>query len=194
MALPLEIEREIEEKTIFGFWVYIMTDCLLFGTLFAIYVVLQHNTNGGPSGKELFSLPHALAETIVLLTSSFTCAMANLAAQRNDKNKLLAAFAVTFLLGVSFLVLELTEFTQLVQQGNSWRRSGFLSGFFTLVGTHGLHITTGLIWTIILLVPVIREGITRVSLKRLKCLRLFWHFLDVVWVFIFTVVYLMGAL
>lgn len=190
MSQPLALQQETASKTIFGFWVYLMTDCLLFGTLFAIYTVLHNNTNGGPSGQELFSLPHALAETIVLLTSSFTCAIANIASQRNDTKKMLIAFAVTFLLGATFLFLELTEFTELVQRGNSWRRSAFLSAFFTLVATHGLHITTGLLWMIVLLIPVYREGLTPVSLKRLKCLRLFWHFLDVVWVFIFTVVYL----
>lgn len=194
MATVLTLQQENDNKTLFGFWVYIMTDCLLFGTLFAIFVVLQDNTNGGPPARELFSLPHALAETLLLLTSSFTCALANLAANRNDKNRVLLAFGLTFLLGVSFLILELTEFTQLYQEGNSWQRSGFLSAFFTLVGTHGLHITTGLLWMIILLIPIFRQGLTPLSLKRLKCLRLFWHFLDVVWVFIFTLVYLMGAL
>jgi cytochrome o ubiquinol oxidase subunit 3 len=194
MTESIRAHQSSDDKTIFGFWVYLMTDCLLFGTFFAIYIVLHNNTNGGPSGRELFGLPSTLAETLILLTSSFTCAMANLAAERNDKNKVIAAFAVTFLLGVAFLTLELTEFKRFIGQGDSWQRSGFLSSFFTLVGTHGLHITTGLLWMVILLVPVFRQGLTPVNLKRLKCLRLFWHFLDVVWVFIFTIVYLMAAL
>lgn len=187
-------EQQVAARTVFGFWVYILTDCLLFGTLFAIYAVLHNQTNGAVNARDLFSLPHALAETIILLTSSFTCALANLAGQKGNKNHVLAYFALTFLLGVSFLTLELSEFSQFVQQGNSWRQSAFLSSFFTLVGTHGLHITIGLLWMVILLIPVARKGLTPVSQKRLKCLRLFWHFLDVVWIFIFTVVYLMGAL
>lgn len=194
MSEPLVIQKENENKTLFGFWVYLMTDCLLFGTLFAIFIVLRDNTNGGPTGKELFSLPNALAETLLLLASSFTCALASLAARRNQTNWVLASFSVTFLLGAGFLALELTEFTELVQRGDSWQRSGFLSAFFTLVATHGTHISMGLLWMIILLVPVYRHGLTPVSLKRLKCLRLFWHFLDVVWIFIFTIVYLMAFL
>jgi cytochrome o ubiquinol oxidase subunit III len=184
---------ETHSRTVFGFWIYLMTDCVLFASLFAAYAVLHNNTYGGPSGRELFNLPYALTETLILLTSSFTCGLAGLAAGRNRKNKVIAWFGVTFLLGISFLAMEATEFTHMVQQGNSWERSGFLSSYFTLVGTHGLHITTGLLWMIVLLVPVCRRGLTPVRLKRLMCLRLFWHFLDIVWIFIFTIVYLMGV-
>jgi len=186
--------EETYSKTIFGFWTYLMTDCILFATLFATFLVLHKNTFGGPGAKELFSLPFALTETLILLTSSFTCTLSKLAAFRNDKNKVIAWFAVTFLLGVAFIAMELNEFAHLVHDGNSWQRSGFLTAFFTLVGTHGLHISTGLLWMIILIVPVFRNGLTPVSLKRLTCLRMFWHFLDIVWIFIFTIVYLMGAL
>ena len=186
--------EETYSKTVFGFWAYLMTDCILFATLFATYIVLHNNTYGGPSGKELFSLPFVLTETLILLTSSFTCTLSKLAAYRNDKNKVIAWFGVTFLLGLAFIGMELFEFTNLVHDGNSWQRSGFLSAFFTLVGTHGLHISTGLLWMIILIIPVFRHGLTPVSLKRLTCLRMFWHFLDIVWIFIFTIVYLMGAL
>lgn len=189
--------RHLEEtysKTVFGFWTYLMTDCILFASLFTTYIVLHNNTYGGPSSKELFSLPFVLTETLILLTSSFTCTLSKLAAHKNDKNKVLAWFGVTFLLGVAFIAMELNEFAHLVSDGNSWQRSGFLSAFFTLVGTHGLHISTGLLWMIILLVPVFRHGLTPVSLKRLTCLRMFWHFLDIVWIFIFTIVYLMGML
>lgn len=191
------LETHLEEtysKTIFGFWSYLMTDCILFGTLFATFVVLHNNTYGGPSGKELFSLPFALTETLILLTSSFTCTLSKLAGLRNDKNKVIAWFGVTFLLGLAFITMELNEFSHLVQDGNSWQRSAFLSAFFTLVGTHGLHISLGLLWMIILLIPVFRHGLTPVSVKRLTCLRMFWHFLDIVWIFIFTIVYLMGVL
>jgi cytochrome o ubiquinol oxidase subunit 3 len=184
---------DAHSRTLFGFWIYLMTDCVLFATLFAAYAVLHNGTYGGPSSRELFNLPYALTETLLLLTSSFTCGLAGLAAQRNDKNKVIGWFAITFLLGISFLAMEVTEFTHLAQQGNSWERSAFLSSYFTLVGTHGLHITTGLFWMIVLLAPVCRRGLTPTRLKRLTCLRLFWHFLDIVWIFIFTIVYLMGA-
>jgi cytochrome o ubiquinol oxidase subunit 3 len=184
---------DADSRTFFGFWVYLMTDCILFACLFATYAVLHNHTYGGPSGRELFRLPFVLIETLILLTSSFTCGMAMLGAYRNEKTKLIAGFCVTFLLGISFLAMEITEFTHLFQEGNSWQRSAFLSSFFTLVGTHGLHIATGLLWMIILLIPVCRHGLTPVSIKRLTCLRMFWHFLDVVWIFIFTLVYLLGA-
>lgn len=185
---------EIHSNTLFGFWVYIMTDCILFSTLFATYLVLHGGTFGGPTSQELFSLPFALKETLILLASSFTSGLAMLPSQIKDKRKVIGWFAITFLLGVSFLAMELTEFTHFVREGHSWEASAFLSAFFTLVGTHGLHITMGLIWMIVLLVPVFRHGLTPVSIKRLTCLQLFWHFLDVVWIFIFTIVYLMGAM
>ncbi len=180
-------------KTLLGFWIYLMTDCILFATLFATYAVLHTKTFGGPSGADLFSLPFVLAETLILLTSSFTCGLAMHGAEVTRKSKTLFWFGITFLLGVSFLALEIKEFTHLVHEGNSWERSAFLSAFFTLVGTHGLHIATGLVWMIILLVPVMKEGVSPTSFRRLTCLKLFWHFLDVVWIFIFTLVYLMGA-
>lgn len=181
------------DKTIFGFWVYLMTDCILFASLFATFLVLRNNTFGGPAGKDLFSLPYVLAETLILLTSSFVCGLAILAAKRGLKNYVLLGFAITFLLGVAFLALELNEFHHLAAEGNSWRRSGFLSAFFTLVGTHGLHITCGLIWMYFMMINVIRRGLTPGNIKRLTMLSLFWHFLDIVWIFIFTIVYLMGA-
>ncbi|MBS0621062.1 MAG: cytochrome o ubiquinol oxidase subunit III [Verrucomicrobia bacterium] len=193
MSNAAEHEAEIYSRTLFGFWTYIMTDCLLFGTLFATYVVLHHNTAGGPSARDLFSLPFALVETMVLLASSFTSGLAMLSTEAKDKNKLLGWFLITFLLGATFVGMELHEFSEFIRAGHSWKTSGFLTGFFTLVGTHGLHVSIGLLWMIVLLVPVIRHGLNPVSLKRLSCLRMFWHFLDVVWIFIFTVVYLMGV-
>ncbi|MDB5161191.1 MAG: putative cytochrome o ubiquinol oxidase chain cyoC [Candidatus Saccharibacteria bacterium] len=180
-------------KTIFGFWVYLMTDCVLFATLFATFAVLRNNTFGGPSGKELFSLPFVLTETLILLTSSFTCGLAMLAVHRRDKKLMLVLFGLTFLLGAAFLGMELHEFRNLAHEGNSWRRSGFLSSFFTLVGTHGAHIATGLLWMTVLLVQTVRRGLTDNNIKRLTMFSLFWHFLDIVWIFIFTIVYLMGA-
>lgn len=189
----IDHQAEHFSKTILGFWIYLMTDCVLFAILFATYAVLHTKTFGGPSSYDLFSLPFVLTETLVLLTSSFTSGLALLDGEKTRKGKIIFWFAVTFLLGVVFLALELTEFHHFIQEGNSWKRSAFLSAFFTLVGTHGLHITMALLWMIILLIPVAKEGLTPTSFRRLTCLKLFWHFLDVVWIFIFTFVYLMGA-
>ena len=188
------LENEKENKSVFGFWVYIMTDCVLFASLFAVYAVLHKNIADGPSGIQIFSLPYVLTETIILLTSSFTCGLAMLSLRKNDKNKVIFWFGVTFVLGLIFLGMELTEFRHLAEAGNSWRRSGFLSSYFTLVGTHGLHITFGLIWMAVLMAKVFSGGLTKGNIRRLTLLSLFWHFLDVIWIFIFTIVYLMGAL
>lgn len=183
-----------DDKAIFGFWVYLMTDCILFATLFATYAILHKNTYGGEGAHELFSMPFVLGETLILLTSSFTCGLGLLAARRGDKNQVISWFIVTFLLGLTFLGMEIHEFANLFHEGNSWQRSGFLSAFFTLVGTHGLHITSGLIWMGVLLGQVLRLGVKPFLVRRLTLLSLFWHFLDIVWIFIFTIVYLSGAI
>ena len=188
-----QAEPDQNSKAVFGFWLYLMTDCVLFASVFAVYAVLHGNTFGGPSGKELFSLPYALIETLILLTSSFTCGLAVLAACYKHKRQTLVWFGVTFLLGAIFLAMELTEFRHLVMDGNSWRRSGFLSSFFTLVGTHGLHIAVGLLWMVVIMVQVARRGLVDATVRRLTLLSLFWHFLDVIWIFIFSIVYLLGA-
>lgn len=184
---------QITDKTSFGFWVYIMTDCVLFATLFATYAVLHNNTNGGEDAGELFSLPFVLTETMLLLTSSFTCGLAIIAMQRGQAKQVLLWLAATFVLGASFLGMEIYEFAHLAAEGNSWTRSAFLSAFFTLVGTHGLHILVGLLWITVLGVQVTRRGLRPATTRRLTIFSLFWHFLDVVWIFIFTMVYLMGA-
>jgi cytochrome o ubiquinol oxidase subunit 3 len=184
---------EIASKTTFGFWVYLMTDCVLFATLFATYAVLQGGTFGGPDAKELFSMPFVLVETLLLLTSSFTCGLAMLAVRAGNKQQVLLWLAVTFLLGAAFLGMELHEFSQLVHEGHSWRSSAFLSAFFTLVGTHGLHITAGLLWIGTMMLQVRQRGLTSGVTRRVTLLSLFWHFLDIVWIFIFTIVYLMGV-
>lgn len=191
----LSIEHAHEDrKTLVGFWVYVMTDCVLFASLFATYAVLQSNTNGGPAGRELFSLDNVLAETLLLLSSSFAAGMAVLAARSRQKKAALGWLLITGILGILFLALELSEFRALVLEGNNWRRSGFLSAFFTLVGTHGLHITAGLVWLIVLLQRVASTGLSRITIRRLTLFSIFWHFLDLVWIFIFTIVYLSGAI
>lgn len=182
-----------ESKSAFGFWVYLMTDCVLFASLFATFVVLRPNTFGGPGGSELFSMPYVLAETLILLASSFSCGMAMLSARAGNRKATLVWLAVTFALGAAFLGLELSEFHKLYTEGNSWRRSGFLSAFFTLVGTHGLHISAGLVWMGLMGFSVIKRGLTPVNVNRIGLLSLFWHFLDIIWIFIFSIVFLAGA-
>lgn len=186
-------QHDADSKTIFGFWVYLMTDCLLFASLFATFVVLRNNTWDGPSASELFSMPFVLTETLILLTSSFTCGLAMLAVRQHRKTQAMAWLAATFLLGLTFLGMEISEFSHMAAEGHSWQASGFLSAFFTLVGTHGLHITAGLIWALVLLWQIRRKGLGGNSAKRMTMFSLFWHFLDIVWIFIFTVVYLIGV-
>lgn len=185
--------KQADDKTLFGFWLYIMTDCVLFASLFATYAVLHDNTFGGPGGAKLFEPASVLAETLILLTSSFTCGLAMLAAKSRNKKQVLAWFAVTALLGLAFLGIEIHEFVGLYSGGNSWRRSGFLSSFFVLVGTHGTHITIGLMWMVAMMVKVWKSGLGRATQRRLAMLSYFWHFLDLVWIFIFTVVYMLGV-
>lgn len=180
------------DLSVFGFWVYLMTDCILFASLFATFAVLRNNTFGGASSQQIFSLNFVLAETLILLTSSFTAGLGFIYAQRRDKYKVLFLFSITFLLGLSFLGLEINEFHKLASEGHSWRASAFLSSFFTLVATHGLHITAGLTWMALLMWRISKKGLDRTNLRRLTCLTLFWHFLDVIWIFIFSIVYLMG--
>ncbi len=186
--------HEDDSKTIFGFWIYLMTDCILFASLFATYAVLRNNTFGGEGARELFSLPFVLTETLILLTSSFICGLAMIAVHNRNKAQTLTLFGITALLGLSFIGMELYEFVNLYNEGNSWERSGFLSAFFTLVGTHGLHITVGLLWIIVMLAQLIKRGFTLGVVRRLTLLSLFWHFLDIIWIFIFSIVYLLGAI
>lgn len=189
---PAEAEAR-EDKTNFGFWVYLMTDCILFASLFATYVVLRGNVAGGPSGSEIFQLPLVLAETLILLTSSFACGLAILAMKQGKKRQLVSWLAITYVLGVAFLTIELTEFGSLMAEGHGWQQSAFLSAFFTLVGTHGLHITIGLLWLLVLVCVLFKRGLSAKIQRQFVLFSLFWHFLDVIWIFIFTVVYLMGS-
>jgi cytochrome o ubiquinol oxidase subunit III len=185
-------EAAANDRVMFGFWIYLMTDLLMFAVLFAVYSVLHGNTVGGEGGSELFSLPLALTNTLLLLTSSFTCGLGMIAARRGDKNQVLTWFGVTFALGLAFLSVELFEFAELIHEGHTPTVNAFLSSFFTLVGTHGLHITSGLLWMAITLAFVIKRGLNAPLVRKLSLLSLFWHFLDIVWIFIFTVVYLMA--
>ena len=178
----------------FGFWIYLMSDLVLFGTIFATYAVLGHNYAGGPTGKELFHLPYVFVETMVLLFSSAICGLALLAMHREKKGSVLMWLAVTFLLGLGFITMEINEFHRLILEGNGPDRSGFLSAFFTLVGTHGTHVAFGLIWMAVIMGQVVVKGLTTPVKSRLMRLSMFWHFLDIVWVGVFTIVYLMGVM
>lgn len=183
-----------DDVKVFGFWVYLMTDLVIFSILFSAFAVLRFNTFGGPSAHDLFDLRSAFVETMLLLTSSFTCALATLAVYRKKKNQVIFWFAVTFLLGASFLGLEIGEFSQFIQMGAGPKRSAFLSSFFGLVGTHGFHIACGLLWMIVAIFTVGFRGLEKSVVSQVFRLAYFWHFLDVVWIFIFTVVYGMGKL
>jgi len=187
-------EAAIQEKKTIGFWIYLMTDLILFASLFATFAVLRDQTAGGPGGAELFDMPFVLAETMILLASSFTAGMAILGSTRGYKKQTIFWLLLTFVLGVAFLVMELTEFSHLVAEGNSWQRSAFLSAFFTLVATHGLHILIGLLWLVIMVVRLLRYNFRKTDINRLALFGLFWHFLDVVWIFIFSIVYLIGGM
>jgi cytochrome o ubiquinol oxidase subunit 3 len=181
-----------QDKTILGFWIYLMTDLMMFAALFAAFIVLRGNTFGGLGPAELFSLPLALKETLILLTSSFTCGLAMISAHKNNKKQTLFWFFVTFILGAWFIFLELTEFYNLIAEGHSFQTNSFLSSFFALVATHGLHIAVGLLWILISAVMIWRRGLTPFVNSKLTRLSMFWHFLDLVWIFIFTVVYLLS--
>lgn len=189
-----DTHQDTFSTTLLGFWMYLMTDCILFTALFATFAVLHNSTFGGPTSQDLFSLSTAFIETMILLCSSVTCGFALLSTFQNKTKHVLFWLAVTFLLGASFIGMELHEFTQLVEEGNSWTRSAFLSSFFTLVGTHGLHVSVGLIWLLAMALQLFFHGITTFTFRRLVLFSLFWHFLDLVWIFIFTFVYLMGVI
>jgi len=179
---------------VFGFWIYIMSDCILFATLFATYAVVGRNYAGGPTGAMLFHLPDVLIETFCLLTSSFTYGLAMLAVRRGSRNVVLGWLGITFLLGASFVGMEVNEFYHLIIAGHGPGQSAFLSAFFTLVSTHGLHVSIGLLWMAIMGVQVATKGLNTANNTRLMNLSLFWHFLDIVWICVFTFVYLMGAM
>lgn len=183
-------EEAANDRVMFGFWVYLMTDLLMFAVLFAVYAVLHGNTLGGPTGRDLFKLPLILVSTIMLLTSSFTCGMGMIAARAGKKNQVLSWFGITFILGLTFLGLEFYEFNELIHEGYTISTNAFFSSFFTLVGTHGLHIISGLLWMLVTLIYVQKRGLTTNMVRKLSLLSLFWHFLDIVWIFIFTIVYL----
>ncbi|SRR5579883_368812 len=179
---------------IFGFWIYIMSDCILFAIIFATFAVLHTDLYGGPALKELTDMPYVLVETMVLLSSSFTYGMSILALYKNEIKKVITWLIITFLLGATFVGMEINEFVHLCLEGHSWQSSAALSAFFTLVGTHGFHVFMGLFWMLTLVIQLLVFGINPMMRRRLTYLGLFWAFLDIVWIFVFTIVYLMEAI
>lgn len=187
-------EPHPENTTALGFWVYLMSDCLMFAALFATWGVLGSNYAGGPGGAELFDLKLVAVNTALLLLSSITFGFAMLQKQQGRVGGTLVWLAVTGLFGLAFLAVELYEFAHLIHEGAGPQSSAAMSAFFTLVGTHGLHVTFGIIWLIVLMMQIARHGLIRENRRRLMCLSMFWHFLDVVWICVFTFVYLIGVL
>ncbi|WP_421581205.1 cytochrome o ubiquinol oxidase subunit III [Shinella sp. M31] len=190
----LKEDHHPENSTMLGFWLYLMSDCLIFAVLFATHGVLGRNYAAGPSPADLFDLNLVAINTAMLLLSSITYGFAMLQMERNAKMETLVWLGITGVFGAAFLGLELYEFYHLILEGAGPTRSAFLSSFFTLVGTHGLHVTFGTIWLITLMVQVKKRGLTPENRRRLMCLSMFWHFLDVIWIGVFSFVYLLGVL
>ena len=192
---PVEEPHHPEgHSTMLGFWMYLMSDCLIFAMLFAVYAVIGANYAAGPAPKDLFDLPLVALNTSMLLLSSITYGFAMLAMVKNRTAQMQTWLAITGLFGLCFLGIELYEFAHMIHLGATPQRSGFLSAFFFLVGTHGLHVTFGIIWLITLMIQVGQKGLIQANKRRLMCLSLFWHFLDVIWIGVFTFVYLFGML
>jgi cytochrome o ubiquinol oxidase subunit III len=192
--LAEEHEHAEGGSTMLGFWIYLMSDCLIFAMLFAIYGVLGGNYAAGPAPKDVFDLPLVALNTSMLLLSSITYGFAMLEMAQNRIAAMQIWLAVTGVFGLAFLGIELHEFAHLIHEGATPQRSAFLSSFFTLVGTHGLHVTFGILWLVTLMAQVARHGLIEANKRRLMCLSMFWHFLDVIWIGVFTFVYLLGML
>ena len=187
-------EKEAFERNTFGFWVYIMSDCILFSALFVTFAVLKNSTGGTQTLDGLFSMPFVLAETMLLLTSSFTYGLSLLFARDGKKIPMFSMLIATFLLGISFIGMEFYEFHHLITHGYTPSTNAAFSSFFTLVGTHGLHVISGLVWMLLVIIQLAIRGITPKNQSKLYCLVLFWHFLDVIWVCVFTIIYLFNAI
>lgn len=194
MLPEAEEHHDTDAIDVFGFWLYIMSDCILFGTLFATFLVLNHGMLVGPLLKNFIDLPYVLIETFLLLLSNFTFCLAMLDCHKLKIHRTQFWLGLTFCLGVSFVAMELFEFHHLAQLGFRWDITGQASSFFTLVGTHGLHVSVGLCWILLMMIQLPILKINSRTIKRMTYLGLFWNFLDIVWIFVFTIVYLMGAL
>jgi len=191
-TVPLSLRGPAPASVVvgYGFWLYLLSDILLFAALFATYAVLSGATAGGPDGTTLFNKRHVFLETACLLTSSFTCGLGSLAIRRLDTVWIYVWLIATLVLGLTFLTLEVTEFQAMIASGYGPSRSAFLSAFFALVGTHGIHVTLGLVWLVVMMLQIATLGLRPMVKRRLYCFGLFWHALDIVWVGVFTIVYL----
>ncbi|MBJ6363699.1 cytochrome o ubiquinol oxidase subunit III [Paenibacillus sp. GCM10012307] len=187
-------EEEHESLKTMGFWMFLITDVILFSVLFATFIILRGNFNGGPGPHELFQMPGVIAETFILLTSSFTCGLAVLSMNAGKIKGLIGWLAVTGILGIAFLTLEITEFVHMVNEGATISTSAFLTAFYTLVGTHGLHVTIGIVWMTGLIIQLKRNGLNVKTKRKVNNISLYWHFLDIIWIFVFSFVYLMGVM
>lgn len=192
--LPLELSEEHESIKITGFWMFLVTDVLIFASLFASYAVYRPRVAFGPTPEQLFHLGPALLETLLLLTSSFTVGMAIYALRKSHAGAVLVWMITTIALGAVFVILEIHEFASYANLGANWHQSAFLSAFYLLVGAHGAHVTFGILWAVTLLIQLGRRGLTPKNARKIYTFALYWHFLDIVWVFIFTAVYLMGKI
>ena len=181
------------ELKVLGFWIFLVTDCLLFSTFFGAFAVLRDHTDGGFTAHD-FDVTGFILETFILLISSFTSGLAVIAMHKGKKNSLIGWLIVTVLLGASFVGLEINEFANMAEEGATISRSAFLTSFFSLVGLHGVHVSFGIMWMIGLMIQLAQRGITQVTKTKISIISLYWHFLDAVWIFIFTVVYLMGVM
>ncbi|TDY44593.1 cytochrome aa3 quinol oxidase subunit 3 [Alicyclobacillus sacchari] len=191
-SVPVEYHEEENSLRIAGFWVFLGSDLVLFSCLFATYVVMHGRVAGGPTSQQLFDVTGFTIETIALLFSSFTCGLATYEMRRGNRNAMVTWLFITVALGLVFLGFEIDEFVHNVSIGATMQRSGFLSAFFTLVGTHGCHVTMGTLWMLSVIIQLIRYGITPITARKAFIVSIYWHFLDAVWIFIFTVVYLTG--
>ena len=188
-----DTHHDVYSKTVFGFWLYLLTDFMLFATIFAAYAVLNGNTFGGPTPKTLFNLDYTTLQTFILLVSTFAASVGGAYAHRKSKGGTILFFLISFVLGAVFLGMEFHEFSHLIAAGSGWEKNAFASAFFSLVGMFQFHLIIALLWLILLLIPVFRSGVSGRSVLRLTCLRMFWQFLNIVWVFIYTLVYLLGV-
>jgi cytochrome aa3-600 menaquinol oxidase subunit III len=189
---PLEYQTEQGRMNILGFWIFLGAEIVLFATLFGVYAVLSGRYAGGPTHQDIIMIREVMIQTVLLLTSSFTCGLAILEMRRGSLKGLIAWLTVTLLLGAGFLYMEISEFAHYVHLGATMQTSAFLSSFFTLLGTHGLHVTFGIGWAIMVIIQLLQRGLTPVTARKTFIIGLYWHFLDVVWIFIFTFVYLKG--
>ncbi|WP_062353732.1 cytochrome aa3 quinol oxidase subunit III [Bacillus kwashiorkori] len=193
-SLPIEYQSEQARMNILGFWIFLAAEIILFATLFAVFGVLKDRTAGGPVGEEIFVMKDVVIQTLLLLTSSFTAGLVIFEMRRNNKKGLLLWTVITLLLGGGFLFMEINEFIHYVSVGATMQTSAFLSSLFVLLGTHGAHVTLGIGWAILLIMQVLKRGITPTTAGKVHIWTLYWHFLDVVWIFIFTFVYIAGVL